>query len=338
MARVVLHIGAHKTGSTAVQEALAANRALLARHGFLYPRLTRRTAAHHGLAALWNPALKRYEPRGGAEAAWRALARKHRDGEGVLVLSSEELSRALGPTAVDYHAVRELLSGFERVDVICLLRDQVSFLQSAYLQIAKVKITWPDRRGRPLVPWSTFLEHALQTGQATSLALDHNALLDRLDAAFGRERVHLVPYAEAAARPTGVIGLVLAEMGCPVDPAALAAPGGGRVNVTDDPLSVWAASQISAPLRPSAALIATVREVVSHRFGPRTTLYNGPEIAAVRRRFAPGNERLARRMEGRRPGFALPWMSEEGVARRGGLSRDFWIEVARRLHAARRGL
>lgn len=334
MARVVLHVGTHKTGSTALQHCFAANRKQLARHGIFYPEVTRGDTAHHGLAALWHHELAGYEPRGGSEAAWHALARKYRDAEGTLVLSSEEFSRAFDPDAMDYEAIRGFLADFERIDLICLLRDQLSFLQSAWVQVAKV--SRPDMQRRHLVPWSTFVQRALRTGRATGLALDYNLLLDRLEAAFGAEHVAVLSYAEAAGRADGTIGLVLRELGFRVK---LDGPTGSTIqaNVTDDPLSVWAAAQVSAPLRPEEALVALARDVVSRHVGGSTTLYSAAEAKAVRERFEEPNERLVRRLEGRRPGFSLPWMSVETAARRGRLGREGWIEIARRLHARPRG-
>ena len=119
-------------------------------------------------------------------------------------------------------------------------------------------------------------------------------------------------------------------LGGGIDPAALSMPRGERSNVTGDPLSVWAAAQVSAPRRPADDLVAAVGAVVRERFGPSTTLYTPAEMRAVRQRFGPANERLVER----RAGFALPWAGYVGAVRRGRLDRAFWIEVARRLHAA----
>ena len=333
MARVVLHVGTHKTGSTAVQEAFAANRKLLARHGFVYPEIVRRDTAHHGLASLWNRDLAPYEPRGGAEAAWRALARRHRASDDVLVLSTEEFSRISGRGAVDHAAIRAFLEGYERIDVVCLLRDQVSFVQSAYLQIAK--IARADLADRPMPAWSTYFARALERGQVTALELDYNALLDRLEAAFGPERVHMVPYAEAAGRPGGAIGLVLREIGCPLDPSALSSPAGQQVNVAGDPLSAWIAAGITAPRRPPAALVETVERLVAKHVRGRTTLYTADEMRLLRERYEGPNERLARRLRGRRPGFALPWMDRKGLTKRAQMSPEFWVELSRALAAPR---
>lgn len=329
MARAVLHIGTHKTGTTAVQNALAHNRRLLWRHRIVYPEIGQGQPAHHGLAAKWNPSLVGFEPRGGAEAAWQSLARDHARGDATLLLSSEELSRVHGPGAVDLAFVRDALSGFERIDVVCVLREQVSFIQSAYLQISKNLPAYAVP-GRPYPSWSRFLAAALAKGLVTGLTLDHEVLYDALVGVFGADHVHMVPYADAVTHPQGAVGVVLERVGGAPDASTLSLPDGGRANVTGDPLSVWVAAQISAPRRPPDALVAAVREIVAARYGPRTTLYTSAEIRAVRERFGPANERLAARL----PGFALPWTSFEGTAKRGRLDSAFWIEVARRLHAA----
>lgn len=50
--RILLHMGQGKTGTTALQRALHANRKLLAQHGIFYPAFARHTVAHHMLIAL----------------------------------------------------------------------------------------------------------------------------------------------------------------------------------------------------------------------------------------------------------------------------------------------
>ena len=335
MARVVLHIGTHKTGSTAVQHALAENRWLLARRGVAYPDIPGSSVAHHGLMSLWNPYLANFAPRGGAEAAWRTLARRHARAPGVLVLSSEEFSRAHGDYAIDYAWVREALSEFESVDVVCLLRDQLSFVQSVYLELCKNRAAAGNETVR-IPPWSGFFSKVLKQGTASDLALDYNRLHDRLLESFEPERIHLIPYARAAQGPGGVVGAVLARIDRGLDPAGLARFRDGRVNVTGDPLSVWAAARISAPFRPPDRFVALVRGLVAERFGERTTLYSGREIEAVRKSFGPANQRLAERLAERDPDFALPWADLAGVAGRDRIDEAFWIEVARRLHASRR--
>lgn len=47
--RVILHVGPHKTGTTALQDALTAHTGTLARHGIAFPKTGRTTHAHHDL-------------------------------------------------------------------------------------------------------------------------------------------------------------------------------------------------------------------------------------------------------------------------------------------------
>ena len=334
MASVVLHIGSHKTGSTAIQTALAGNRRLLARHGLTYPDLGGSPDAHHGLLAMWNPALARFEPKGGAEAAWRGLASRHALRPGTLLLSSEEFSRAHGRRRTDYAWIREALSAFESVEVICFLRDQISFTQSAYLQVSKNKPDMADD-DQPIRPWRLFLDTAVRRGVAAGLSLDYNHLYDRLLETFEPERIHLIPYARASAQPHGVVGALLERAGCDLDPARLSLDGGGRANVTGDPLSAWAAAQVSSPRRPPDALIAQARAVLDEQAPGPTTLYTQPDIRAMKARFGPANERLAARLAARDPDFALPWPRLKDTVRPDRIGAEFWLAMARRLHASR---
>ncbi len=331
MARVVLHIGTHKTGSTAVQNALAANRQILADHGIVYPVLTRGQPAHHGLVALWNKRLAPYEPRGGAEAAWRDLARRHARGPGTLLLSSEELGRTQGAMRTDFGWIRDVLAPFEEVEVVCLLRDQISFTQSLYLEIAKHEPA--ARRGNPPVPrWETYLKPAIAKRTAGGLALDYNWILDRLAQAFAPDRIHFIPYARAVERPNGAIGAVLERVAPGLDLARLAVPDGGRANVTDDPLAVWAAAQLTVPHPPRPGAIGCARELIAERFAGRTTIYTLREMREMMALYGPANARLAKRLRARDPAFALPWPEVKGTVRRNRLDHEFWIELTRRVH------
>ena len=71
MARVVLHIGTHKTATTTLQDTLATNRALLAEQGIVYPSIGRATG-HHTLATHWIDLPKVYyepAPAAGSDSA-----------------------------------------------------------------------------------------------------------------------------------------------------------------------------------------------------------------------------------------------------------------------------
>ena len=117
-----------RRGSTAVQEAFASQpRAPAPARNRLSGGEDRVCGASRARRAVEpRPAALRAPRRGPRPpgAPWR---RRHAGEPGVLVLSSEELSRIHGVGRVDYRFVRDALGGFERVDVLCLLRDQLSF-------------------------------------------------------------------------------------------------------------------------------------------------------------------------------------------------------------------
>ncbi len=97
MSRVVyLHVGAPKTGTTYLQDRLAANYDSLVEHGVHYPRgpLGRDPSLTHFRAALdlldqdWGG------PSGHAEGYWDALTKKVRRTQGTVIISHEILSAA----------------------------------------------------------------------------------------------------------------------------------------------------------------------------------------------------------------------------------------------------
>lgn len=117
--RAFVHIGRGKTGTTAIQRALAANRILLAELGFTYPGSTR----NH------NPIVG--ELPDGAGAA--SIAAEVRAAPGHGLISAEGLQNL--PAA----KVREWLLGLD-VQIIVYLRDQAEVIASAYQQAVKAEL------------------------------------------------------------------------------------------------------------------------------------------------------------------------------------------------------
>lgn len=88
-ATLILHAGPHKTGTTALQQALVRGEDRLARLGILYPQTGRLGSSHAGLAEAC---------RSGADAVLAALARET-EGWRAVILSSENFSM-LAPGAL----------------------------------------------------------------------------------------------------------------------------------------------------------------------------------------------------------------------------------------------
>jgi hypothetical protein len=90
--RVYLHVGIAKTGTTYLQRRLFANRALLRRHGTLYPG-SARTAHFYGSLDLRGTTFKGHEYDGVA-GAWDRLVAAADAFDGTTLISHETLARA----------------------------------------------------------------------------------------------------------------------------------------------------------------------------------------------------------------------------------------------------
>ena len=76
MARLVIHIGTHKTGTTFLQHKLALARPWLEERGFVYPDLGR--PAHHPLIAHWVGLKRELEFCPDPVPVWQAIAAAQR--------------------------------------------------------------------------------------------------------------------------------------------------------------------------------------------------------------------------------------------------------------------
>jgi hypothetical protein len=205
--RVYLHIGTHKTGSTAVQYFLDANREALEGRGVLYPRSGRPqrkpiSCGHHLLASeLTRPAAarRRLVRTGAARTEWEALEAELRGArEDVAVISAEGFDRLA--TEHDFQALRSRLDGLD-VNVIVYLRRQDEFLSSYYCQHVLYR---GETRG--------FEEFR----RALPTETDYERLLASWEGAFGRESLIVRTYERPALVNGDVVDDFCAQIG--VDP------------------------------------------------------------------------------------------------------------------------
>jgi hypothetical protein len=325
MSKIILHIGTHKTATTTIQNTFAANRAVLARHGLDYPELGR-VPGHHGLVMKWLYLPEVYALTGGPEAAWARIGAMARAGRTVF-LSSEEFSRGLPQPRVDFRELRRYLEPFAELQVVCTLRDQLSYLQSIYLEVSKKAVP---------PPWANFLAGALASGFGAGLFLDFGALDDHLRTGFARDEIRYVDFTAARSAPGGVLSAFLELAGTGLRPEALRPVDGGQANVSPDPLAAWAANQIALPQPASAKLLRLVEGALAEERGEgmRTTLYTRAEEARVLAHFAPLNARFSERIAAHTPGFCVTAPACAGrKLYREDLGPGFWLRIARRLHA-----
>jgi hypothetical protein len=277
VARVVLHIGTHKTGSTTIQDTLFHNRDLLRRRGIVYPRIGP-FAPHHHLTTAWIDLPERYRGRRPARENWATIVKAWAGDARTVIVSSEEFSR-MRPKAVDLAELRRIVEPFDRKRMVCVLRNQLGYMQSIYLQVIK---------DNPFVPFDAYVAQCLRTGYATGLALDYNDLLDRMLGGFALSETVWLPY-ERAAQAGGLVAQFLAALDLPVEAQELAPLPGGDSNVSPDPLVLWMARQLAGPGEPALRHLGRARALLASELGPsvRTTLFTRDQASAVAEAFAP---------------------------------------------------
>ena len=182
---LLLHIGVHKTGTTAIQAALADARTDLVAGGVRYPG---KLQAHHraALAVLGRP--WGWNTRGGAvldTEHFDKLAKRANAYSGRVVISSEFFCEADEETA---RTVVERLGG-ERVQVVITLRNLGKLLPSSWQQYLKYGLT---------TPYEKWLEDVFANPGAARISPtfwkrhDHGAVLTRWAAAVGPENVSVL--------------------------------------------------------------------------------------------------------------------------------------------------
>lgn len=182
---ILLHLGFHKTGTTALQSVFAASRPELLEHGVLYPG---RRRSHHPAAMAMTNRTWGVGREGGwdpDQRAWERLARASTRHPGRVLVSSE--SFALTPDDSAARMVAEL--GPDRVHVVFTLRPVASLLSSSWQQY--LKSGWTIRYGE----WLEQIMGELEPGARRSgfwLRNDYPGIVGRWASLVGPERVHLV--------------------------------------------------------------------------------------------------------------------------------------------------
>ncbi|CUH40150.1 hypothetical protein JSE7799_02880 [Jannaschia seosinensis] len=277
MSKIILHIGTHKTATTTLQATLAANRSIAARAGLIFPEVpsvhSAAQAGQHGLCMQWIKLPETYRLKRNPKEVWHEIVKAHASGHNTVIISSEELSRGQPENRVDYAELREWLNPFDRVEVVCMLREQVSFIQSIYLEVFKK---------RPDFVWESYFRSSLEKHLGTGVHLDYGALHTRLLQGFNPGEITYLPFRPAGAESHDPIRSLLDHFGFPslIDEMV-------RVdrNISGDPLTTWIAGQFG-----DAWTDPRIRERVVQMFGGRkTVMYARPEYQKVIDTFAPIN-------------------------------------------------
>lgn len=207
---IALHIGIHKTGTTALQAALAEARPELAEHGVLYPG---RKTAQHGAAMSILERPWGWAGKGGKAPnprVFERIAREARRHHGRVLISSEQFCEA------DDRMATRIVEGLgpDRTHVIVALRNLGRLLPSSWQQYLKYGRTTTYER------WLKTMFDPAYDGSMTPTFWrrnDHGALVTRWTDLLGPDRVTVlvleevtddalfVAFAELLDVPAGVL-------------------------------------------------------------------------------------------------------------------------------------
>ena len=214
----------------------------------------------------------------------------------TLILSSEEFSR-LAPEQVDMQALRAYAAPFRACRIVFVLRNQLSYIQSLYLEM---------QRQFRLPGVDAYVKQCLASGHASGMFLDYGALYDHALTAFAADEVRLLSYETLITAGPDLTRTFLDALG--LRPAALELEAAGRSNVSPSPLASWAANRVSSPEIASPRLVELATRAFAEEFGEDagSMLFTPAEAEAIRPAFRadePGDRgALPRDRPGLHPG------------------------------------
>ena len=325
MAKLVLHIGAHKTGTSYLQSLFYHNHDLLRSHGVFYPK-TGPNLAHHALAAVWIPVSdvpERFFGAAGPVGLWDKLIAEYAPLDGTVFLSAENFSRS-APKAVDMADLAKRLAPFESVQVVYTLRAQTEMMTSLWVQVAK------NRKAPSL---HSYIDKALNQGMGGGIPLDYNVIYDQLLQGFAPEQITLLDYATFRRTKGGIEQVFLDILGCNLSAADLKPAPVRQANISPDALAQYAASRITKGTVPPPELVERLTGLIRPTPETPTSLLTRTEYTAVNRRFEKANARLVERVQPYQPGFAFSAPpAPENMFYRSNLTERIWAKIAASLY------
>ncbi|WP_417267841.1 hypothetical protein [Celeribacter baekdonensis] len=299
MPRLVIHMGTHKTATTHIQDTLYKNRRLLRKHGLVYPTLGRERG-HHGLASGWIPLGPRYsykDPERRLRTLNRGVLGRLKD-SGTVFISSEEFSR-WNPHHVDMAQLRDLVTDFDEVKVICALRTQSGFIQSVYQQVSD------DRNPGHI---DRFVETVFERDLVEGLFTSYERLVRHISNGFDLNEICLLNYENASSQEGGIVAAVLHEAGIHMDLSALKPFDETRhSNVSPAPLATFVANIIAHNHKAPPWLVRIAGDTIVEMFGTekRTTLFSQAQIDRLISTYEPKNRSLEKMLASSQPEFRM---------------------------------
>jgi hypothetical protein len=202
MRRCFLHIGTHKTGTTAIQTALKDCRANLMARGYLYPTIgiPAGQAGQHNLAWQLRGDRRFREGLGTVDDLFREIDGCDHD----VILSSEDFECAAGQLGRFMAALQQ--RGLDVV-VVVFIRDQISYACSLYFELIKAGY---DRAFCEFL--SELIERHEVRWQDWLFTFDYRALLGRLPPESKIVARHFSPEISIADQFASILGLTPADL------------------------------------------------------------------------------------------------------------------------------
>jgi len=296
MARIIVHIGAHKTATTYIQNRFAKNRERLREHALIYPTCIG-ASGHPNLAGVWINTRLTNQPDPGAPrvAQFKAFVDEHAQREGLVLISHEAFSRYL-PERVDMAELADFLAPFEDARVVFTVREQPGYVQSIWMQRSK--------KSDNVAKLDAYIERTINTGFANGLHADFNHLYDRVVAGFGADRVSVLTYDALSAHQDGPFGAFLDFLGVdePADSFA-DLKDIKQSNISPSPLHFELARRATAPTPPCFGLVEMAIKAMKIN-GP-TSLLTRDQRARIVEKFEPLNAALVEKVRQHQPGFTF---------------------------------
>lgn len=324
MSKLILHVGTHKTGTTTIQDTFAFNRDFLAGKGVIFPQIGNANG-QHGLVMDWINLPSFYHLETTAKEAWVKLARNHARSDRTILISTEELSRGSLGMRVDLKELRHLISDFDEVKVVCCLRNQVSFIQSIYLQVVKSSVN---------IPWLTYFDGTIRNKTATGLFLDYTDLNNYLKTGFSPDEIKFFSYEHEVKSDHGIVGRMMIECGLGDYIGSMKELPAGHSNVSPDPLATWATAHVLGPQPFRPWLVGVAREALDEvcGAGAKTTLFSREEYKMIRDTYSPLNEKFNRdEISQGAISIVGSFPEESSLTFRDSLTPAFWVNLSRHL-------
>lgn len=191
---IFIHIGSHKTGTTAIQKFLSMNREVLAGKGYLYPG---RALDHSDIPRnlrFSSPDLLRNDP----DLEINRIFQEIRQADQEHVILSSEIFETQGPLPLSAYTGDEF-----RMQIICYVRRQDERIESKYSQVVKHNFVRDSITG--------------YIGSGYFQRTDYRKVLEPWKDVYGKENI-IVRGFEAEQMPGGIYHDFLGVLGLAPDP------------------------------------------------------------------------------------------------------------------------